>query len=190
MATRPTINRESANPQSMRDFQLANRLIAASKLDKAPDTVLPTFTSDLSSHIITALQQARKAPDAHDDDRLIRIAGHTCTIESLQTNVATLLHSIQQLKEAGESDEDIRRVAEGYYRAIADTLAYGFDKIEEKKLVKDAAGNVIAITEERLQNTECAKALLERKEPLGGRLKRTRSKKRSKKRKTLRRTRH
>ncbi len=140
---------------------------------------------------VSTIRPRRLPPGAHDDDTLVRIAGHTCTLESLHTNVAALANRIEDLTKAGASPKDIQRIKNGYYAAIAEMLLYGFDKIEETKLTRDASGNVTAITEERLKETECAKALLEYGEQFGGKKKRRQTKKKNlKKRKTLRRVRH
>lgn len=184
--------RQKADPTAIRQFTLESKLISAAKLDKAFPQYVPMFVNDLIKYIHSELLEARNDPNAHSDDKLIKIAGHTCTIESTHENLTNMINSLEALDPV-EDASAIADVKRGYYQAIARTLAYGFDKVEENKLVRDASGRVTAITEERLAGTECARALLApNPEPFGGKRKKHRkTKKRNmKKRKTLRRVRH
>lgn len=164
-------------------YGLASLLVDKSKAVK----LYPQYREPLIEAVMEQLPSARALPGAHTDSELITIAKHTCTIDWVQKAIElfdrTSQSSISQLP-----PDDAREFIKTKMAGVALVLAQGFDKVEEKKFIRDASGKIIGIDDER--QPECNRAL-QSGELIGGKRKKRQTKKRQqKKRKTLRRTRH
>lgn len=173
----------SSTPLADPAYGLATLLVDKSKVVK----LYPQYRDDLIHAVFEEIPNARSKPGAHTDSELIQLAKHTCTIDWIQKAIE-ILHAKIETVISQLPPDDARDFIKTQLSGIAVVLAQGFDKVEEKKFIRDSSGKIIGITDPR--QSECDKAL-KSGETLGGRRKRKQTKKKlQKKHKTSRRSRH